>query len=156
MYSASCSTISTGKVFIQLQYDSLDTTPTDFAQVMAGDDASSGPVWYGAAINSDKAFDPKLNSDANVFVDLIPSKLTNNWYYVRADASVTTGAALTGSIPAGLTLSPGSVIDSSALPCKVLFGTQDAFSGASRISPGDLYVSYVCELAEPVASALGN
>jgi hypothetical protein len=147
-YSAAVSTANAGTSYIQIQYDVQDSLPTTLAMVLEGDDTSAGPVWFGGAVNADKAFDKSMNPDANVYVDCDVAKLPNPWYYVRTSnigVQPSSGGALGGTIPGGLTFTPGAWVDQTAIPCKVLYGT-NGVTGAS----GYLYASYIIEFIEPV------
>lgn len=155
MYSANCSTAASGKSWLLPKYDTADTDPATFAEVMASDGSSSGPIWFGGAINEAKGFDPQLNGDANVYVDVDLSKLSNEWFYVRTAAGLSTGS-LSGAPTGGIgTLVLNAATEPAALPLKILFGSQaaKAADGTTRIPGGELYVSYIVEFAEPVAAA---
>lgn len=157
-FSTSVPTSASGKAFLQLQYDTIDNQATTFAQVMAGDSAAAGPTWFGGAINEAKAFDNNMNADSNIYVVADNSKMPNDWYYVRATAALSAHVAMTGTATGGngtLAVSAGSYLDEAALPCRINYGSQASLnSAAARVSPGDLYVAYIVELAEPVAPAL--
>jgi hypothetical protein len=153
-FSGSCSTTTAGKVYVEVSYDYLDTTPSSLAQVMASDTASSGPAWFGGAISKEKAFDPRLNGDANIFVDVDCAKFTHPYYYVRSTSvSSSNGGSLTGAPTGGigtLAFVPGTSVESSAEPAVIYTGGSGVTNGTA---PGELYAAYVIEFFEPVAPA---
>jgi hypothetical protein len=153
-YSSSVSTATPGKVWMSYSYDAQDAPPSSLATAMASSNSTAGPVWFGGAINEAKAFDPSLNGDANVFIDVDVAKWANNWYYVRntitGGTEPSAGGALSGVIPAGLTFTQGSYVDEAAIPAKLFYGTNGLNAG---VVPGELYVSYICEFCEAVAPA---
>lgn len=154
-YSSAVSTATAGSSFINLAYDYLDTFPSTLNQVASSDTSSIGPVWFGGSVNQEKAFDTTLNGDANVYIDVDVGKFPNEWYFTRTSAagvSPSTGGALGGVIPAGLTFTQGAYSDVEAIPGRVLYGT----SGVTGANPGYLYAAYVCEFIEPVDPALNG
>jgi hypothetical protein len=158
-FSSTVATNNTGSAYLQLQYDNQDTDPSTIGQIMAGDCAASGPTWFGGAVNSSKAFDSTLNMDSNIFVDMDAKRLPFDWYYIRnSGAGIATHASLTGAPVGGigtLALTDGSYVDQTALPFRILYGSNiSKDSSSTRISPGQLYVAYIVEFAEPVAPAL--
>jgi hypothetical protein len=152
-YSSAVSTATAGSAFLTLQYDYYDATPTNLAQVATADTSSIGPVWFGGAVNQEKAFDTTLNGDANIYIDVDVTKFPNAWYMIRASGTgvqPSTGGALGGVIPAGLTFTQGTLTDGEAVPGRIYYGT----SGVTGANPGYLYASYICEFIEPVDPAL--
>jgi hypothetical protein len=152
-YSSAVSTATGGSAYLTLQYDHLDSAPSSLAQVATSDTSSIGPVWFGGAVNQEKAFDTTLNGDANVYIDVDVSRFNTEWFYVRASSagvSPSSGGSLGGVIPAGLTFSQGSYSDSEAIPGRIYYGT----SGVTGANPGYLYASYIVEFIEPVDPSL--
>jgi hypothetical protein len=151
-FSGSCPTSTTGKVFISLTYDGLDSIPSTLAQIMQSEDSCSGPAWFGGVVSGEKAFDVRLPADSNVFVDADCKRFVNNWYLCRINTTDTelqlSGTATGGNGTLALT---GDVISSSSFPCKVYYGNNGV---TSSTIPGELYVAYEVEFCEPVASAL--
>lgn len=150
-YSTSVSTASIGKAFIAVNYDPNDLAPTTLAQVEATQDSSSGPTWFGGTVNGEKAFDPNVNGDANIYVDVDVAKMSQDWYWVRANNAnlLETDPVLGGVIPAGLTLSVPKNFESAAFPGVVNYGT----NGMTAAVPGFLYAAYIVEFIEPVSPA---
>lgn len=150
-FSGSCPTSTTGKVFINISYDALDSAPASLAQVMQSEDSCSGPAWFGGVVSSEKAFDRRLPADSNIFVDVDCARFALPWYVVR-DSTTNVALALTGTPTGGLgTLAlSGNTIDAGSLPCRVYYGNSAV---TSSTVPGELYVAYEIELIEPVASA---
>lgn len=152
-YSSAVSTATAGSAFLTLQYDYLDSAPTTLAQVATSDTSSIGPVWFGGAVNQEKAFDMSLNGDANVYIDVDVTKFPSDWYFVRTAATginPSSGGTLGGVIPAGLTFTQGSYSDVDAIPGRIYYGT----SGVTGANPGYLYASYIVEFIEPVDPTL--
>jgi hypothetical protein len=151
-FSGSCPTSTTGKVWINITYDALDTAPSTLAQVMQSEDSCSGPAWFGGVVSSEKAFDPRLAADSNIYVDADCSRFVNNWYNVRLNTTDVT-LALTGAPTGGIgTLGlSGDTTSANSIPCRVFYGNNGV---TSTTVPGELYVAYEVELIEPVASAL--
>jgi hypothetical protein len=148
-YSSTCSTATPGRVFIQASYDFEDNAPASVAQALSSDDSSAGPSWFGSAINGNKAFE-LMSPDNNVYVDVDVARMAEPWYYVR-DTAITQSSG--GSISAGAqTFTPGAINDPSAVPVRVFYGSEGVTNG---VSPGVLYVSYIIELCEPIATAQG-
>lgn len=147
-FSGSCPTSTTGKVWITIQYDALDSAPTTLAAVLQSEDSCSGPAWFGGVVSTEKAFDRRLSADSNIFVDADCSRLNMPWYYVRSSVA-DTGVALGGTIPGGLTLG-GNTTDGTSIPCRVFYGNNAV---TSSTVPGELYVAYEVELVGPIASA---
>lgn len=153
-FSGSCPTSTTGKVWINIDYDSLDTAPSSLAQVLQSEDSCSGPAWFGGVVSSEKAFDKRLPSDSNIFVDADVSKMGMNWYMVRTtltDLQVSLSGTPTGGLGT-LTLA-GNTVDSAALPCHVFYGNNAV---TSSTVPGELYVAYEIQLIEPTYAAGNN
>ena len=152
-YSSAVSTATAGSAFLDMEYDYLDTAPTTLALVASSDTSSIGPVWFGGAVNQEKAFDKTLNGDANIYIDVDVTKFPNTWYFVRtsnAGVAPSSGGALGGVIPAGLTFTQGAVTDPEAVPGRIYYGT----SGVTGANPGYLYASYICEFIEPTDPSL--
>lgn len=150
-FSGSCPTTTTGKTWIQLSYDALDSAPTTLALTMQSEDASTGPAWFGGAVNDEKAFDKQMSTDSNIYVDFDPKKVAQPYHYVRtsnADTSIGLSGTPTGGL--GTLVTSGAVYDTSAIPVRVYYGNSAV---TSSTVPGELYVAYVCELFEPVAPA---
>jgi hypothetical protein len=151
-FSSSVATSTAGKVWMQLSYDGEDGAPASLAAALASEDSSAGPAWFGGAVSDDKAFAPDVNGDANIYVDVDCSKLTQPWYYVRnsvAAVSPSSGGALAGTIPSGLMFTQGDYLDESSLPCRLFYGSNNL----AAISPGEMYAAYIVEFIEPVAPA---
>lgn len=154
IYVPTCSTATAGSTFFMFNYDYLDAGPSSLAQVAQSEDSSIGNAWFGGAINPTLAFSPELSSREAIYVDYNTTKATNNWYYVRTTqggVSPSSGGTLGGTIPGGLTFTPGSYPDPEARPATIYYGA-DSVAGTSGI--GNLFVAYICEFAEPVAAAL--
>jgi len=152
-YSSSCPTSTTGKVFIYVDYNWASSNPTTLAQVVSGDTSSTGPAWFGGTVNVDKGFGP-MASDADIFTDVDCTRLTQPWYFVRTSNTYGGGGSLTGAPTGGigtLAFSPGTPTDESAYTVRVCCGNNGV---TSSTVPGELYVSYICDLIEPVASVL--
>jgi hypothetical protein len=151
-FSGSCPTSTTGKVWINISYDPIDTTPSTLAQVMQSEDSCSGPAWFGGVVSNEKAFDRRLPADSNIFVDVDCKRFSLPWYVVRS-STTTVGVSLSGAPTGGIgtLILAGSTIDPSAVPCRLYFGNNGVT--ASTV-PGELYVAYEVELIEPLASAL--
>jgi hypothetical protein len=142
-YSSSVSTATPGKAFITLSYDAQDGPPTTLAEAMASKTSCTGPAWFGGAITEYKAFDPMMNADANIYVDVDVAKFNSPWYYVRNSlAGLQPVVAGTGGL--------GTYTDESAIPLRVYYGTNGVTNG---IVAGELYVAYVIEFSEPIAPA---
>jgi hypothetical protein len=154
-YSSAVSTSTAGSAFLELQYDYLDAPPGSLVSVAASDTSSIGPVWFGGTVNQEKAFDTSVNGDANVFLDMDCSKFNNQWFFVRTTnggIAPTSGGALGGVIPAGLTFTPGGVNDPEAIPGRIYYGT----NGVAGSNPGYLYAAYICEFVEPTDPNINN
>lgn len=154
IYVPNCSTATAGSTYFMFNYDYQDSGPTTLAQVAQSQDSSIGNAWFGGAISPQLAFSASLSTREAIFVDLDVKRLNNLWYYVRttqAGVSPSTGGALGGVIPAGLTYTQGSFADSESRPATIYYGA-DSVPGTGGI--GNLFVSYICELSEPIASAL--
>jgi hypothetical protein len=154
IYVPNCSTTTAGSVFYMFSYDYLDSGPASLAQVAQSDDSSIGNAWFGGAISPELAFSPSLSTREAIYVDYNTKKATNNWYYVRTNqsgVSPSSGGTLGGTVPPGLSFTPGSYPDPEARPATIYYGA-DAVPGTGGI--GNLFVSYICEFAEPVAPAL--
>lgn len=154
IYVPSCSTATAGSSFFMFNYDYYDAGPSTLAQVAASEDSSIGNAWFGGSINPGLAFTKNLTSQESIFVDYDAKKSPNPWYYVRSTfsgATPSTGGALGGVIPAGLTFAQGTIPDPEARPATIYYGS-DSVAGSAAI--GNLFVAYVCEFAEPVAPAL--
>lgn len=156
-YSSSVSTSTPGKTYITLTYDAQDGPPTTLAQAMSNRDSSTGPCWFGGAITETKAFDPMLNGDANVYVDVDIAKMGQPWYYTRNSLSgiqPSSGGALSGTPTGGLgtlAFTQGTYTDESSIPVHVFYGTNGVTNGTV---PGELYVSYIVEFCDPVTPAV--
>jgi hypothetical protein len=97
-----------------------------------------------------------MNGDSNIFVDLDVAKLGQPWYYTRntvAGTQPSSGGALSGVIPAGLTFTQGSYVDETSIPAKCFYGTNGVTAG---VVPGELYCAYVIEFIEPVTAAIST
>jgi hypothetical protein len=150
-FSGACPTSTNGKVFINISYDVLDNAPSTLAQVMQSEDSCSGPAWFGGVVSGEKAFDPRLPADSNIYVDADCKRFTNAWYLVRNSTS-DIGVTLTGTPTGGLgslTLT-GDTVSASSVPCRVYYGNNGV---TSSTIPGELYVAYDVEFCEPVAAA---
>lgn len=149
-FSGSCPTSTTGKVWINISYDALDSAPSTLAQVMQSEDSCSGPAWFGGVVSGEKAFDPRLPADSNIFVDADCGRFALPWYVVRnstANVALALSGAPTGGI--GTLALAGNTVDSAAIPCRLYFGNNAV---SSAITPGELYVAYEVELIEPVST----
>jgi len=154
LYVPTCSTTTAGSVFFTWVYDYQDAGPTSLAQVAQSSESSIGNAWFGGAINPELAFSRELTSREAIFVDMDVKRANDAWYYVRtsqAGVSPSTGGMLTGVIPAGLTFANGTFPDSEARPGTIYYGA-DSVAGAAGI--GNLFASYICEFADPVAPAM--
>jgi hypothetical protein len=158
MYSSSVSTATPGKAWINATYDAQDTAPTTFAQVMSSETSAAGPVWFGGAVNATKSFDPQMNGDANIFVDIDCKRFANNWYYTRnarvGGTELSSGGALTGAPTGGigtLAFTQGTYVDEASIPCQIRYGTNGVTNG---LVPGELYFSYIIEFCEPISAAI--
>jgi hypothetical protein len=156
-YSSSVSTATPGKAFINMSYDANDVAPATLAEAMASKSSCTGPAWFGGAITEGKAFDPHINGDANIYVDVDPSRFSQEWYYVRntvtGGVQPSTGGALTGTPTGGigtLAFTQGSYNDESSIPLRVYYGTNGVTNGTVA---GELYMAYIIEFSDPVAPA---
>lgn len=135
MYIPSVPTSVPGSVYIYSNYDSADAVPASLADVMTADGSSSGPVWMGGGINTEKAFRSNMNIADAVFVDIDLKQLTQPFYYVRKQAG----------------------ISEDSRPLVMIWGSDSAtFAGPTtfNLSPGNLYVAYIIEFYDPVLSSL--
>jgi hypothetical protein len=156
IYVPSCSTTTAGSVFFLVNYDYADAGPTTLAQVAQSEDSCIGNAWFGGSINPDLAFKKALTTQESIYVDIDVKKFPNNFYYVRSTYNATrpsSGGALGGVIPAGLTFTPGTTLDPESLPCTVYYGA-DSVAGTAGI--GNLFAAYVCEFSDPIAPALNT
>jgi len=154
-YTSAVPTSTAGSAYIYLDYDYQDATPGNLGDVGVSDDSSSGNVWFGGAINRAKAFEPEMNADCNIYVDVDVRAMARTWYWVRTtDAALTPGAGvvLSGTATGGngtLAVSGGTFADDSAIPFEVIWGC----SGVTGANPGYLYAAYVLELDGPILSS---
>lgn len=155
IYVPNCATTTNGSTFFTFNYDYLDAGPASLAQVAQSENSSIGNAWFGGSISPEMAFSPQLSSRESIYVDYDPKKSPNNWYYVRTSqsgVSPSSGGTIGGTIPPGLTFSPGSYPDPEARPATIYYGVDGVPVGPI----GNLFVAYVCEFAEPVASAINT
>lgn len=134
MYVPAVPTSIPGTVFLNASYDPLDTTPTSVADLAVTDSSSIGPAWVGGGINAEKAFRKNLNVDDAIFIDIDVKRLSQPYYYVRKQAG----------------------LDADSRPLVIYSGSYNTLNGSSYGATGGLYVSYVCELFEPVAASLNT
>lgn len=153
-FSGSCPTSTSGKVWMRIIYDPSDAAPANLGEVLQSENSCSGPAWFGGTVSNEKAFDPVLAADANIYVDADCSRFGLPWYIVR-NTDAATRINLTGTPTGGLgTLAlTGSTIDNTSVPCRVGYGNN---SVTSSTIPGELYVAYEVELIEPVAPSSTN
>nr|WRQ64957.1 structural protein [Sobelivirales sp.]WRQ65712.1 structural protein [Tolivirales sp.] len=130
MYVPQVPTTVAGVCYINISYDSADSTPSTLAQVSQSDSSTIGPVWHGGGINADKAFSKNLGVDEMIYCDVDCTKWTQPYYYVRSQGNT----------------------DADTKPAVVNYGIDSSVPAA--ITPGQLYVAYIVDLFEPVASAL--
>jgi len=152
IYSGSCPTSTVGKVYLSLSYSLFDTAPNSLARVMASETSSTGPAWFGGTVNVDKAFG-RLSADADIYVDVDTSKLTQPFYYVAKSTTQSSGGSLTGTATGGngtLAYVQGTVQDPTRFPVQVYAGNNGV---TSSTVPGELYVAYILEFFEPIATA---
>lgn len=154
IFVPSCPTTTAGSVFLYLSYDYVDSAPTNLAQVDVSADSSTGPAWLGTPIDGELAFRPGLEVSISNHVNADVNRFTQKWYYVRDsnNANLSTGGALGGVIPAGLTFAGGSVPDTAARPGIIYYGS-DVNSTATL---GRMYVCYDVEFSDPIAPALNT
>lgn len=149
IYVPTCSTTTAGSVFFYPSYDSFDSAPATLAQVAVSENSCIGNAWFGGSINPNLAFKP-LTTQESIFVDIDVDRFPNNWYYVRdtfADTKPSTGAALGGVIPAGLTLTSGTYFEMESRPGVIYYGA-DGVAGNTSI--GNLFAAYVVEFSDPI------
>jgi len=152
-FSSSCPTSTVGKVWMSASYDFLDSAPSTFAVAVTSQNCSTGPAWFGGTINEEKAFERGISAEGNIYIDYDCTKFAQPWYYVRAAASFSTGGSITGTPTGGLgTLAfvQGSNPEASGLPGRLFYGNS---SVTTNTIPGELYVSYIIDFTEPVATA---
>ncbi len=130
MYVPQVATTTAGVVWINASYDPADTAPTSLASVSQNDSSSIGPAWQGGGINAEKAFRSSIGVDEMIFVDIDCSNFTQPYYYIRKAVN----------------------LDADTIVMKLFYGND--VSVPATVTPGSLYVSYVCALSEPVAPAL--
>jgi hypothetical protein len=133
IYVPTCPTTIPGKLTMCIEYDYADSDPTTINQMSVSESTATGPVWYGGGLNAGKAFNPNLTDSDALFVDFDISKQTQDRYYVRQ------GVAAADVTPGNLQVATS----------KALFNT--LYGGT-----GDVYVAYICELFEPVATVLNQ
>jgi hypothetical protein len=153
IYVPTCSTTTAGSVFFYPSYDSYDTGPTSLAQVAVSENSCIGNAWFGGSINPNLAFKP-LTTQESIFVNVDMTRFPNKWYYVRDTFGGTTpssGGALGGIIPAGLTFTAGSMYDLESRPGIMYYGA-DGVAGAGSI--GNLFAAYVVEFSDPIDPTL--
>lgn len=129
MYVPQVATSTAGVVFINAMYDAADTQPPTLASVAQSSNSSIGPAWQGGGINAEKAFRADLGIDEMIFIDVDCKAWTQPYFYVRKQAGT----------------------DADTKPCVIVYGN-DA-SVPALLTPGSLYVAYICELLEPVDSS---
>jgi hypothetical protein len=153
IYVPTCSTTTAGSVFFYVSYDSYDTGPSTLAQVAVSENSCIGNAWFGGSINPQLAFKP-LTTQESIYVDVDLARLPNNWYYVRdtfGGTSPSTGGALSGVVPAGLTYTQGSLAELESRPGIIYYGS-DGVAGSASI--GNLFAAYVVEFFDPIDPTL--
>jgi hypothetical protein len=153
IYVPTCSTATAGSTYFMFSYDYYDAGPSSLAGVAQSENSSIGNAWFGGAISPENAFGP-LSTRESIYTEYDPSKSPNDWYYVRTSfsgATPSSGGALGGVIPGGLTFVAGTMPDPEARPATIYYGA-DGVAGTASI--GNLFAAYICELSEPIASTL--
>jgi hypothetical protein len=152
VYVPACPTTTSGTTFLYLNYNINTSAPTTLAQVDLSPYSCSGPAWLGSPCDAAVAFSKDLQVSHSIHVDLDVSKLELPRYNVRTgqNATLNTGGALGGTIPAGLTFTAGTIPDFSGRPCTLYYGSNT--NTASVI--GIIYVAYDIEFSDPVATGL--
>jgi hypothetical protein len=153
IYVPTCSTTTAGSVFFYPSYDSYDSGPTSLAQVAVSENSCIGNAWFGGSINPNLAFKP-LTTQESIFVNVDMNRFPNKWFYVRdtfGGTAPTSGGALGGVIPAGLTFTAGTMYDLESRPGIMYYGA-DGVAGAGSI--GNLFAAYVVEFSDPIDPTL--
>jgi len=155
IYVPQTPTSTPGSVFLYMQYDSPDSPPADLAGVSASESSVIGNSWYGGPINSEIAFSKKLTIRDNVFIDVDVSRFSQPWYYIRSTSGHTLNVAALSGTPTGgigsLALTGGTTYEYTTRPGVIYFGTNNV---TNAVVAGNLYMSYVLELSEPILGSL--
>jgi len=154
IYVPACPTTTNGTAFVYLDYNFNSSEPTSLAQVDLTPYSSSGPAWLGGPVDAPTAFAPALDVRQNIHVDVDCAKFTQPWYNIRtsSNANVSSGGSLGGTIPDGLTFTPGAVADPSGRPCTIYWGSNTNTSSVI----GLLYACYDVEFNDPISAALNT
>jgi hypothetical protein len=149
-----CASTTPGSVYIEMHYDWLDNASTTLAQVTASESSVVGNCWFGSALSPELAFGAGVGARDAICLTIDVARLTQPWYLVRAtNAATLNTVTLTGTATGGngtLALASAGTYDPSSRPGTVYYGTNGITNG---VVVGNLYVAYVCELAEPILAA---
>jgi hypothetical protein len=154
IYVPQCPSTTPGSVFIEMRYDWLDSAATTLAQVTATESAVVGNAWFGGALSPELAFGADVSARDAICLTVDVSRFNQPWYNLRAtnDATLNT-VSLTGTATGGngtLAIASGGTFDPSSRPGVIYYGTNGI---TNALVVGNLYVSYICELADPILAA---
>ncbi len=149
-----CPSTTPGSVYLEMHYDYLDSASTTLAQVTATESSVVGNAWFGSALSPELAFGSDVSARDAICLTIDISRLTQPWYYVRANNNATLNTVqLTGTATGGngtLALSSAQTYDPSSRPGTIYYGTNGITNG---VVAGNLYVAYSCELSDPILAA---
>lgn len=157
IYVPQCATTTPGSIWMQMYNDPFDSAPTSLAQVTAGSSSVVGNAWFGSSLSAELCFSEDTGPRDAICITIDCSRFSQPWYYIRqASGDTLNTVALTGTPTGGLgtlAISASQTFEYTTRPGTIYYGTNGITNG---LLAGDLYVSYVCELSEPILAAAQN
>jgi hypothetical protein len=154
IYVPQCPSTIPGSIYLEMHYDFLDNAATSLSQVTATESSVVGNAWFGGPLSTDLAFGQDVGPRDAICMTIDCARFSEPWYYVRASNGATLNTVqLTGTATGGngtLALASAGTYDPSSRPGTIYYGTNGITNG---VLVGNLYVSYVVELSDPILAA---